>query len=625
MTDQGRGYGSQPWNPAESGYGEQAQQVAAPDGQGYAGQDPYAQQQHIPQQQGPYGQGQFVQQGQSYGQQQGYPQEQYAQQDPYAQQGQHGQPMQQVPNQQQWQQQPYPQQQGYPQQQQGYPQQGYPQGQFPQQQQYQQQQQPAPVPQQQAVPVARTVPAAPVAPQPSGPGPDGIDWEAEAAALDNPAAVTEQFEDELYAEGEYAEGEYAEDAYTEDERAEQDEHGEHTEDEFAEDEERASFFGGEEQDNSRESERKRKEKGKKTGRRNRGACLVVALVMLGGAGGVGYLGYGYYKSHFGPPADYVGDGTGEVQIEIASGAAGTDMATVLKNADVVKSAQAFSDAFTKNLPKAASIQPGFYTMHHEMSADSAIQLLLTAAGGDALIVPEGQPASAVYTLIDNKLKVPAGTTAGVAKSQAGSLGLPAYANNNPEGFLWPTKYSIGQGMKPLDLLKQMVATANTTYAGLNLDGGAQAVGLKNAYDVITEASILQREGNNSADFGKMARVIYNRLTTDVNHHTLGMDTTLQYSVGSKTLTDAQIKDASNKYNTYINPGLPPTPIANPGQDAIQAVLNPTPGSWGFFLATSPTQTQFFDTGEQFAAAVKANCAAHGQGFDAKQVICTSKS
>ncbi|MDH6131154.1 UPF0755 protein [Kitasatospora sp. MAA4] len=623
MTDQGRGYGSQPWNPAEPGYGEQAQQVVVPDGQGYVGQDPYAQQQHIPHQQGPYGQDQFAQQGQPYGQQQGYVQQgQFVQQQGQPMQpmqpmhpGQQ-QPMQQMQQvsyeqQQQWQQQPYPQQQQ---------QQGYSQGAFPQQQQYQQQQ---PVPVTQAVPVVQV---APVAPQPSGPGPDGIDWEAEAAALDNPAAGTqEQYEEELYAEGDYAEGEYVEGEYPEGEYAEGEyaegelaEHDGHTEDEYAEDEDRAPFFGGEEQDTSRESERKRKEKGKKSGRRNRGACLVVALVMLGGAGGVGYLGYGYYKSHFGPPADYVGDGTGEVQVEIASGAAGTDMATVLKNADVVKSAQAFSDAFNKNLPKAGGIQPGFYTMHHQMSAAAAIQLMLSAAGGDALIVPEGQPASAVYTLIDNKLKLPVGTTAGVAKSQVASLGLPASANGNPEGYLWPTKYSIGDGMKPLDLLKQMVSNANSNYTSLGLDAGAQAVGLKNAYDVITEASILQREGNNSVDFGQMARVISNRLAT---HMPLGMDTTLEYSVGAKTLTSAQINDGSNKYNTYFNQGLPPTPIANPGADAIKAVLNPTPGDWKFFYATSPTQTLFFNNQDDFAKAVKANCAAHGQSFNAKNTSC----
>ncbi|MDH6114273.1 UPF0755 protein [Kitasatospora sp. MAP12-15] len=611
MTDQGRGYGSQPWNPAESGYGEQAQQVATPDGQGYVGQDPYAQQQyqqqpyqhqqHLQQipQQGNYGQGQFVpqgqgqgqSQGQGYGQQQGYPQqEQYGQQ--YGQQ-QPVQPYQQQPTQQQWQQQQQQQQQPYQQ------------AAFPQQQQYQQ---PAPAPM-----------PTPVIPRPAGPGADGIDWEAEAAALDNPSLVAEEaYEDEDYAE------DYAEDEYVEGEHEEYAEDGEYTEDEYAEEEESHGSFLPEVQDTSRESARKRKEKGKKSGRRNRGACLVVALVMLGGVGGAGYFGYGFYKSQFGPPADYVGAGSGTVDIEIKAGSVGSDMALVLKDADVVKSAAAFTDAYNKNLPKAASIQPGFYSMHHEMSADAAVQLLLTAAGGDALIVPEGQPASAVYTLIDNKLKLTPGTTANVAKTQAASLGLPAYAGNNPEGFLWPTKYSISQGMQPLDLLKEMVSNANSTYAGLNLDAGAPAVGLKNAYDVITEASILQREGNNNADFGKMARVIFNRLTTDVNHppHTLGMDTTLQYSVGSKTLTSAQIKDGSNKYNTYINPGLPPTPIANPGQDAIQAVLNPTPGAWGFFLATSPTQTLFFNTGDEFAAAVKANCAAHGQGFNAANVTCS---
>lgn len=307
-----------------------------------------------------------------------------------------------------------------------------------------------------------------------------------------------------------------------------------------------------------------------------------------------------------------------MQIQIKDGSSATEMAQVLKDAGVVKSVGAFNNAYTK---AGKVIQPGYYYMALQMSGDSAVQMMVTEAGGDSLIIPEGKKASDIYALIDGKLKLDKGTTANAAKSQAGSLGLPAYANNNPEGFLWPTKYSVSQGMKPEDLLKQMVGNAVNEYTTLGLDANAQKVGLKTAYDVITEASILQAEGNNTADFGKMARVINNRLTTDVTHHTLGMDTTLQYSVGSKTLTSQQIADGSNKYNTYINKGLPPTPISNPGEDAIKAVLDPTPGTWAYFIAMSPTETRFSTSPDEFKANVKEYCTANGKGFDAASTTC----
>lgn len=442
---------------------------------------------------------------------------------------------------------------------------------------------------------------------PAGPGPDGIDWEAEAAALDNPAETDDYAEDEYVDQSAaYSGGEYAEDEYVDGEFGEQDG-------------ERSSFLG--ERDDSDEDAAKRKAKGKKSGRRNGGACLLVALVLLGGLGGAGWWGYGFYQSNFGPPADYAGAGTGNVQIQIQDGATASDMAQVLKNAGVVKSVGAFTAAYNRS---GKMLQPGYYIMKSQMSGDAAVAQMVSEAGGDSLIIPEGKTAADTYKLIDKKLKLADGTTAAATKANLNNFGLPQYANGNIEGFLWPTRYSVSQGMKPEDLLKQMVTNAVNEYNQLGLDAGAQQVGLKNAYEVLTEASIVQAEGNNTADFGKMARAMYNRLTTSVTNHTLGLDTTLQYSVGSKQLTDAQIRDGSNKYNTYINPGLPPTPISNPGEDALKAVLNPPQGNWVYWIAMSSTDTRFSANKDDFANNVKQYCAQNNMAFDAVHTTCKSK-
>ncbi|MER8184344.1 endolytic transglycosylase MltG [Kitasatospora sp. NPDC094015] len=579
MTDQGGGYrpqGEQPWYPGSPGG----------DGQPHPGGQPGAWQQQPPQG-GPYGQQQGYPQGGPYGQQQGYPQQQ---------------PQQGYPQQQQPQQQPYPQQ-GWPQQggsyggQQGYqqPQYGQPQTpvyqQPPQQQGYQQQpqqvqQQPRPAPQPQPVPQQ------PARRQAAAPGPDGIDWEAEAAALDSPQAEpqAQDWEDE-------SELGFEEPAEATDE----------------------SFFGAAEEDTSRDAERKRKEKGKKAGRRNRGACLVVALVLLGGVAGAGWWGYGFYQNHFGPPPDYAGEGSGSVNIEIKPGS-GAAMGAALKEADVVKSADAFIAAFNKN-PKAGTIQPGFFTMHHQMSGEAAVKYLVDSAGGNVLVVPEGKKASDIYALIDGKLKLEKGTTANAAKAQVASLGLPPYAQGNPEGFLFPARYSIADGMKPEELLKQMVSTAVQHFQDLKLDEGAQKIGLKSGYEVLIEASILQAEGNNDADFGKIARVLYNRLNTPATQGKLQLDTTLQYKLGRTKFTVAEKDGDKSPYNTYVNKGLPPTPIANPGDEAIQAVLNPTPGDWAYFVALSAKETRFAVTFDDFKKDVKDYCTAHNQGFDESAGMC----
>ncbi|GAA2248357.1 hypothetical protein GCM10010430_33500 [Kitasatospora cystarginea] len=396
-------------------------------------------------------------------------------------------------------------------------------------------------------------------------------------------------------------------------------HDGHPEDADAVEEDRPSLFGGDEEPETRESDRKRKEKGKKEGRRNRGACLIVAVCLLGATAGAGWWGYGFYQTHFGPPPDYSGDGSGSVNVEIKTGDSGQAMGQALKDADVVKSIGAFVNAVGKN-PKGASIQPGTYTLAHQMSAAAAVAKMVDSNGGNALTIPEGKKAVDIYAKIDAKLKLPNGTTAGVAKDKVNELGLPDYAHGNIEGFLYPTKYSVTDGMKPEDLLKQMVSTAVDHFKQLNLDAGAQQAGVKDGYQVLIEASIVQAEGNNSADFGKMARVVANRLKSNTY---LGMDTTLQYQLGRTTMSDKEIGDKSLAYNTYVNHGLPPGPISNPGDDAIKAALNPTPGDWAYWIAMSPTETRFATTFDEHKKNVQEYCTARGKGFDPVRGMCKS--
>ncbi|MFJ8624546.1 endolytic transglycosylase MltG [Kitasatospora sp. NPDC093550] len=621
MTDLGGGYGPQgePWHPGDPGYDGRQPVPGQQDGQwqqqypqqGQQGQQPYGDaQQGYPQQQMQQGypQQQMPQQGYPQGyQQQGYPGGQQgfvpqgqAQQGYPQQQMQQGYPQQQMP------------QQGYPQP--GYPQQGHPQGQsqgyqqqqgFPGGQQQgmpQQMQQQAVPPQQQMAPQQARPQAAAPAPA-SGPGPDGIDWEAEAAALESGADPVGEVRESGTDEWDGREDGRPEDAGYAEEHAEA-----------------GGFLG--EQDESREAKKKRKEKGKKSGRRNGGACLLVALVLLGAMGGAGWWGYGFYQDHFGPPPDFTGEGTGSVQFEVKKDAVAGQIGLALKNAGVVKSVDAFTKACSAE-PKCTSVQPGFYGLKKEMPAAAVLKELLAQAGGAAIVVPEGKNSTEIYALIDTKLKLQKGTTAGIAQAQINDLGLPAYANGKIEGFLWPTRYNIAEGMKPEDLLKQMVKNATEKYAGL--DSQAASVGLKTGYEVITEASILQREGNNVSDFAKMAKTIQNRLAAggEINHR-LGMDTTLQYSLGRKELNKGDMDDAANKYNTYINPGLPPTPISNPGDDALNAVLHPADGKWLYFIAMSPTETRFAETSKEHYANVKEYCQAAGQNFDEARGHCTTK-
>ncbi|MFE0489068.1 endolytic transglycosylase MltG [Streptomyces griseoaurantiacus] len=349
------------------------------------------------------------------------------------------------------------------------------------------------------------------------------------------------------------------------------------------------------------------DKGRK--RRNGCACLVVVLVFGGGLGGVGYVGYHFYQNRYGTAPDYAGEGTGEnVTVTVEKGTNGAAIGQLLKKAGVVKSVDAFVAAQANN-PQGNTIQAGAYTLRKQMSAASAVALMLDPKSRNSLIVFEGERNAAVYADLDKKLGLEKGTTKGVAAKKWSKLGLPSWANSDEaikdplEGFLFPSSYAASKGMKPEDVLADMVNQAKKRYAELGLDAKAKSLGLDSPLQVLTVASLVQAEGKNKSDFEKVARVVYNRLKKD-NTETYGLldfDSTVNYLRGESKLATGsvnQLRQLDDPYNTYKIKGLPPGPIGNPGDVAIKAALNPAEGNWYYFVSVSEDKTLFAETNEE---------------------------
>ncbi len=381
--------------------------------------------------------------------------------------------------------------------------------------------------------------------------------------------------------------------------------------------EHAFFAGGDSGDDDAaddgrgsRGERRSRGGGKPKKRRSGCACLVVCLVLGGGVAGVGYFGYQFYQDRFGAAPDFAGDGNGEqVTVTIPKGAGGSTIGQELKRQGVVKSVDAFIAAQQSN-PRGKSIQDGVYTLQKEMSADSAIELLLNPKSRSNLIIAEGKRNADVYKLIDKRLEVKDGTTAKVAKSEYKSLGLPDWALNHKdvkdplEGFLYPSSYSAAKGQKPEDVLKQMVARANEQYEKIGLEEKAEGLGLKGPWELLTVASLLQAEGKTHDDFRKMSEVIYNRLKTSntETNQKLQFDSTFNYLMRQSKIhiSESEINTNPDPYNTYYHRGLPPGPIGNPGEEALQAALNPTEDGWIYFVATDGVEkTEFAKTHDEF--------------------------
>jgi len=340
-------------------------------------------------------------------------------------------------------------------------------------------------------------------------------------------------------------------------------------------------------------------------RRSGCACLVVALVFTSVIGGVGYFGYQFYQNRFGSAPDYSGDGSGEqVTVVIPKGAFGSVIGQRLKAAGVVKSVDAFVAAQSQN-SDGDKIQAGSYLLKKEMSAESAVALMLNPKSQNNLVVREGQRNVTVYAAIDKQLGLSKGTTAEVAEKKYRSLGLPDWANDNSdikdplEGFLYPATYPAAKDMKPEAVLKDMVAQANKEYAEYDLEGKAGDLGLENPLQVITVASLVQAEGITHDDFRKMAAVVYNRLkpTNDVTNQKLEFDSTYNYLKGQSEIDISvdEIRNFDDPYNTYFYKGLPPGPIGNPGADALKAALDPDGGAWMFFISIDGKKTDFTKT------------------------------
>ncbi|MET9831360.1 endolytic transglycosylase MltG [Streptomyces sp. NPDC006385] len=228
-------------------------------------------------------------------------------------------------------------------------------------------------------------------------------------------------------------------------------------------------------------------------------------------------------------------------------------------------------------------------------AGTAVAVPLLSTGEDeakptSLVIPEGWRASQVYDAVDKALTLPPGSTKKSLDKL--DLKLPDDAEGNPEGYLFPATYPLeqdGRKATPDSLLSAMVDTANKKFNGAPMAAGAQRNAM-NVYQAVTIASIVQAEADNKADMSKVARVIFNRLERGMP---LQMDSTVNYALGRSTIrtTEADTRIES-PYNSYQRMGLPPTPIANPGEDAMRAAISPAPGDWLYFVTVKPGDTRF---------------------------------
>lgn len=315
------------------------------------------------------------------------------------------------------------------------------------------------------------------------------------------------------------------------------------------------------------------------------AIIAVVVVILGGAGILLWdrMGSSLLDFSFSSQAeDYPGPGGDAIEVEIPEGATGSQMGSVLHDAGVVASVEAFTEAFAAN-PAAAGIQPGTYQLLTEMKASDAVTRLVENEKIQTNVtIPEGYTVDQIVERIASVTSIPR-KDLDAALAAPKSIGLPGVAEGNAEGWLFPKTYAVQPGDDAKSLLSAMVGQTKSELESLG-------VPKEDWQDVLTKASLIEREAKSDEDRPKMARAIQNRLDQDM---VLQIDASVAYGIDKPgtQLTRADLTDPSNPYNLYVVVGLPPTPIANPGAKSVEAVMNPADGPWLFWMTVN------LDTGE----------------------------
>jgi UPF0755 protein len=335
-------------------------------------------------------------------------------------------------------------------------------------------------------------------------------------------------------------------------------------------------------------------------RRGPGGCLpllvvlavVLVAVWFGGGAAVDKV-----KSLVGQEPDYSGPGTGSVTVQVHEGDSSAAIGRTLKEAGVVKSVGAFTDAAMAD-ERSRTIQVGYYQLKKEMKASDALAVLVNPKNliQARVTIPEGYRVKDIVKAIATKTEITADQVNAALKNTK-ALGLPPEAEGNVEGYLFPATYTVVPGETADQLLKQMVAKTVQVSNELDLKGKAEALGYT-PEQILTIASILESEGSRAEDLPKIARAIYNRLDKGM---ALQSDATVNYAndKSGSVYTTAEDRQNPSPYNTYVHTGLPPGPIGSPGEKTIQAALNPADGNWLYWVTVNlkTGETRFNETYE----------------------------
>lgn len=284
--------------------------------------------------------------------------------------------------------------------------------------------------------------------------------------------------------------------------------------------------------------------------------LLILAVLLGG------IWYWQQGAQTGPA------GGGPYTLEVESGDTLADIAQELQDNGIVLSANALRYEMRRSGTD-VSLQVGLYDLNGDMTVQEVAQLLSSPPRIPTVkvVIPEGKRIKDLPPIFAEK-----GFDAAALEAALQDPSYNEYAKYNMEGFVFPATYDFKEGISAEEAVQQMSDRMNQEFTPERI-AAAKALGLS-VYDWVTLASMVQAEAANEAEMPVIAGVFLNRLRDGM---ALGSDPTVAYGLGKNLPElDRSAGDftTDHDWSTYTRKGLPKTPINNPGEAALTAVIEP---------------------------------------------------
>lgn len=300
-----------------------------------------------------------------------------------------------------------------------------------------------------------------------------------------------------------------------------------------------------------------------------------------------------------------------VEVEIPEGTPVSTMGDILEEQGLIRSSSAFS-LLVRVQGAAANLQAGVHDLSPSMTMPEIVAALQEGAEEAGLLkvtVNEGLTVDQIAEVVADSTSYSAEDFLNLMSNQEFLAQLvqqyPILTDsyNNPnvryvlEGYLFPATYDVAQGETLESLVTQMVDKTNEVLSKYQADIDASSYSLQ---DIMSIASLVEKEGQTTEDRKLIAGVFYNRLEQGMP---IQSDISVLYALGThKEMVTYDDLEVDSPYNLYTNAGLPPGPMNSPSEDAIAAALEPTDNDYLYFYANLKTGEVFYtDNYEQHQA------------------------